>query len=95
MGACGSWFAQQNRNLALLDHCLNQRSAVHLARNLVAPPPPLMGKEKGVSNGQRVNFDQIQGQNAARTNEGFPCNNFSFEFMSRIMRQSDERNGVC
>ena len=65
-----------------------------MTRNLVAPPP-LMGKEKGVSNGQRVNFDQIKGQNAARMNKGFPYNSFSFNFMSKPMRQSDERNGVC
>ena len=39
---------------------------------ILVVPPPLMGKEKGVSNGQSVNFDRIKGQNAARTNEGFP-----------------------
>ena len=58
-------------------------------------PPPLMGEEKGVSNGQSVNFDRIKGQNAARTNEGFPHNSFSLKIMSKTMRQSNERNGVC
>jgi hypothetical protein len=53
MGACGLGFAVQNQNLALLDHYLNQRSVVHMNLNLMAPPP-LMGKEKGVSNGKEL-----------------------------------------
>ena len=44
---------------------------VILSRNLMAPAP-LMGEEKGVRNGQIVHFDQIKGQNAARTNDVFP-----------------------
>jgi hypothetical protein len=82
------------KNLAPLDHYLNQTSVGHMNRILVAPPP-LMGKWKGVSNGQRVNVDQIKGQKVAQTNEEFPHNSFSFEFMSKIMMQSNERNGVC
>ena len=65
-----------------------------MSQNLVAPPP-LMGKDIGVSNGEKVNFGQIKGQNAARTNEGFPYSSFSFNFMSKTMRQLEERNGVC
>lgn len=71
MGTCGSRFALRNRILAGFDHYLNQRSFVQILGNLVAPAP-LMGEEKGVSNGQIVHFDQIKGQNAARTNKGFP-----------------------
>ena len=89
VGTCGSELAVQNQNLVLLDHCLNQRSVVHMSQNLVAPPP-LMGKEKGVSDGKKVNFGQIKGQNAAQMNEGFPYNSFSFNFMSKTMRQSEE-----
>ena len=94
MGTCGSRFALRNRILAGLDHCLNQRSFVQMPGILVVPPP-LMCEEKGVSNGQRVHFDQIKGQNAARTNEGFPYYCFNFEFMRRRMEQSNKRNGVC
>ena len=57
-------------------------------------PAPLMGEAKGVRNGQRVNFDQIKGQNAARTNDGFPYYCFRFDFMSKTMNQSNEPNGV-
>ena len=71
MGTCGSRFALRNRILAGLDHCLNRRSFLQIP-GIQVVPPPLMGKEKGVSNGQSVNFDRIKGQNAARTNEGFP-----------------------
>ena len=82
MGTCGSRFALRNRILVGLDHCLNQRSVVQMSGILVVPPP-LMCKEKGVSNGQSVNFDRIKGQNAARTNEGFPYCCFRIDFMSK------------
>ena len=94
MGTCGSRFALRNRILAGLDHRLNRRSFLQIP-GIQVVPPPLMGKEKGVSNGQSVNFDRIKGQNAARTNEGFPYYCFNFEFMSRRMKQSNKRNGVC
>ena len=71
MGTCGSRFARRNRILAGLDHCLNRRSFVQMP-GIQVVPPPLMGKEKGVSNGQSVNFDRIKGQNAAQTNKDFP-----------------------
>ena len=94
MGTCGSRLALGNRILVGLDHLLNRRSYLQFPRIQVVPPP-LMGKEKGVSNGQSINFDRIKGQNAARTNEGFPYYCFRFDFMSKTMKQSDERNGVC
>jgi hypothetical protein len=93
MGTCGSRFALRNR---IQDyHYLNRRSFVQIPGNLVVPAPPLMGKEKGVSNGQSVNLDRIEGQNAAQKNEGYPYECFRFDFMSKTMKQSNERNGVC
>ena len=82
MGTYGSRFALRNRILAGLDYRLIRRSFLQIPRIQVVPPP-LMCKEKGVSNGQSVNFDRIKGENAARTNEGFPYYCFRFDFMSK------------
>ena len=94
MGTCGSRFAHRNPILAGLDYRLIRRSFLQIPRIQVVPPP-LMGKEKGVSDGQSVNLERIKGQNAARTNEGFPYNSFSLKIMTKTMRKTNERNGVC
>jgi hypothetical protein len=94
MGTCGSRLALGNRILVGLDHLLNRRSYRQFPRIQVVPSP-LMGKEKGVSDGQSVNLERIKGQNAARTNEGFPYNSFSLKIMTKTMRKTNERNGVC
>jgi hypothetical protein len=60
---------------------------------ILMAPPALMGKWKGVSNGQRGNVDQIKGQKVSQTNKGFPYNSFGVDFMSKIMTQSNEQNG--
>ena len=94
MGTCGSRFALRNRILAGLDYRLIRRSFLQIPRIQVVPPP-LMGKQQGVSDGQSVNLERIKGQNAARTNEGFPYNSFSLKIMTKTMRKTNERNGVC